>query len=312
VLGIQRLTPVLVTHDLRCDAPDWKAICRTGSAPTRSLAISAFATEPSVLAWCKDYNKHRDSRDRIKRFLFHAPVLPDQSRKCETLSTSSETGAGPKNRSSSVPSPRSARTLLRRRFSASTTGERVNPSPSISSPTHAQELAQYHIHPDSKFLDAEYFDSGKTHRRHVVAGNIHHIGKEAENLEEHLELGSDPDAVIEYGIGIGHQRITLDQLRTDLQNTNLSRLRIASGVSRQPFLAGREHLRRFLWENIAVDCDARFGENTSTAFPLLPSKYRPSKPRANPGRMRRLERSQPQPRSHQVSSLARALADRQR
>jgi transcriptional regulator with XRE-family HTH domain len=90
-----------------------------------------------------------------------------------------------------------------------------------------------HIHPDSKFLSAEYFDQGVTQRRHVFTANIHHIGKEADNLEEQLELGFDPDAVLDYGIGFEGARLTLGQVRIELRKTNLNRLSIASGVSRQ-------------------------------------------------------------------------------
>jgi hypothetical protein len=82
-------------------------------------------------------------------------------------------------------------------------------------------------------LNAEYFDAGVTQRRHVIAANIHHIGKEADDLERQIEHGIDPDAVLDYGIGFEGVRLTLIQMRIELRKANLSRLRIASGVSRQ-------------------------------------------------------------------------------
>jgi hypothetical protein len=65
--------------------------------------------------------------------------------------------------------------------------------------SYAASLAQYHLSPEHKFLNGDYLDSGVTHRRHVVADTIEHIGKEADKWEEQFYLGLDLDAQIEYG-----------------------------------------------------------------------------------------------------------------
>jgi hypothetical protein len=106
--------------------------------------------------------------------------------------------------------------------------------------TYAEELAPYHIHPDSKFLNGKYDDAGFTQRRHVVADHIHNIGKEADDLEPQLEHGLDPEAVVDYGIGFGGERITLGRVRSQLQNANIQKLSVASGVSRQHLIAIRD------------------------------------------------------------------------
>ena len=43
-------------------------------------------------------------------------------------------------------------------------------------------------------------DRGRTERRHVIATQILHIGKEANKWEEQYFLGEDEDAEIEYGV----------------------------------------------------------------------------------------------------------------
>ena len=66
--------------------------------------------------------------------------------------------------------------------------------------TYAEALAQYHLRPESKFLNGDFCDRGRTERRHVVASQILHIGKEANKWEEQYFLGEDEDAEIEYGV----------------------------------------------------------------------------------------------------------------
>ena len=65
--------------------------------------------------------------------------------------------------------------------------------------TYRMALAQYHLSPESKFLNGEPYDRGPTRRRHVRAITIEHIGKEANHLEEQFHLGADQEKQIEYG-----------------------------------------------------------------------------------------------------------------
>jgi hypothetical protein len=59
--------------------------------------------------------------------------------------------------------------------------------------TYAQALAQYHLRPESKFLNGDYCDRGRTDRRHVIAAQIVHIGKESNKWEEQYFGGDDDD-----------------------------------------------------------------------------------------------------------------------
>lgn len=66
--------------------------------------------------------------------------------------------------------------------------------------TYAQCLAQYHLHPEDKFHNADYLDRGIVQRRHIQVEAIKYIGKEANRWEEQLYLGENPEAQIEYGV----------------------------------------------------------------------------------------------------------------
>jgi hypothetical protein len=69
--------------------------------------------------------------------------------------------------------------------------------------TYRQALVQYHLSPESKFLNGDFADRGRTERRHVQVTSIVHIGKEADKWEEQFFLGLDEDAQIEYGVDEG-------------------------------------------------------------------------------------------------------------
>ena len=65
--------------------------------------------------------------------------------------------------------------------------------------TYAQALEAYHLRPESKFHNAEAFHAGTTERRHIVAAEIVHIGKEADKLDERVFLDMDDEAKVVYG-----------------------------------------------------------------------------------------------------------------
>jgi hypothetical protein len=65
--------------------------------------------------------------------------------------------------------------------------------------TYQQALAQYHLHPEDKFLNGDYLDRGATIRRHVRVTEIEYIGKESNKWEDQYYFGFDPDEEIRYG-----------------------------------------------------------------------------------------------------------------
>jgi transcriptional regulator with XRE-family HTH domain len=99
--------------------------------------------------------------------------------------------------------------------------------------TYRGALAQYHLYPESKFLNGRRSDRGLTARRHVKVsiGDIHYIGKEANELEEQVFLGFDPEAQPDYGMESG----AYSELRTTVQdavsNYKLAAISDATGIS---------------------------------------------------------------------------------
>jgi hypothetical protein len=73
------------------------------------------------------------------------------------------------------------------------------PVPRAELKTYLEILSQFHLHPEAKFINADYSDSGITLRRHVIATAIEHIGKESNRLEEQWYTGLAEDAQIHYG-----------------------------------------------------------------------------------------------------------------
>jgi hypothetical protein len=64
---------------------------------------------------------------------------------------------------------------------------------------YQESLAQYHLHPEAKFDNGDYLDSGVTRWHHIIATAVEHIGKETNRWEEQLYLGLDLEAQTEYG-----------------------------------------------------------------------------------------------------------------
>ena len=151
------------------------------------------------MAWFKAFNADRQYAGQVKPFNF---LITFQARPQLTLPEGEEWK--PKRGRPRKPSPiRPVASFSRNIGEAAEaafdreTGTRVEPSFLM---TYAETLAQYHLRPESKFLRAEHIDRGRTERRHVIAAQILHIGKEANKWEEQYFLGSDDDAEIEYGI----------------------------------------------------------------------------------------------------------------
>jgi hypothetical protein len=143
------------------------------------------------------------------------------------------------------------------------------PVPAHMLRSYRQSLAQYHLRPEAKFLNADYLDSGLVLRRHVKVAAVVYIGKEANRLEEQSYLGIDPEAEIEYGAGPEDRRPALTEINRAINRHGPSALAKAAGVSRQhlnAILSGDatpsdlmlSRLRRaVMLLDLAADADAR-------------------------------------------------------
>ena len=160
-------------------------------------AVSRYsASTPKLLAWFADVNAGRPYREQVKpgNFLYSCFV--------KRFAGAQGVGDAKSRRSKAdvvrpvAPYDKDLSTALRSAFDRMT----GNPVKLEMLATYAEQLAQYHLQPESKFLNGDYLDRGTTIRRHVIVAGIELIGKEANRWEEQEHLGATEDAEISYGM----------------------------------------------------------------------------------------------------------------
>jgi transcriptional regulator with XRE-family HTH domain len=203
-------------------------------ALTSPAASRYGATTPALLRWFKKYNEGKAQEQQVWPFNFMLAyqVSPHRSATASGLPLDITDPCKQPKWTLSVPKPvapydtninRAAQKCFDRQ-----TGKAVSAKLLM---TYREALAQYHLHPESKFLNGEPYDRGRTLPRHVEAIAIHHIGKEANRWEEQYYLGLNIDAQVDYGMVP-----EWDELQTAVKNisTTLSRRELAdkAGISR--------------------------------------------------------------------------------
>jgi hypothetical protein len=175
----------------------------------RQAARSRYgASTPDLLAWFDAHNANRCYREQVRPFNF---LLTFQTR-----------AMGPKA-SPVAPFSKSAAEAVAMAFDRDT-GQPVEPRRLKS---YATALAQYHLSPEDKFLNAEHLDRGTTRRRHVVAAGIRLIGKESNKLELLQALDQDDDPAIDYGLNLWpNDQEQPASIRRLAQSTGLARATI--------------------------------------------------------------------------------------
>lgn len=162
-------------------------------------AISRYAaTTPELLRWFSKYNRDRPYPDQVKPFGFLFSMMQGFDLRDERLSASmpKRRGKRPKRLKPIAPFDTDHANALALAFDRDS-GEPIH---AAALKSYADALAQYHLQPESKFLNADYFDRGTTLRRHVEMTSTHHIGKEANDWERQAIIGLSNDSVIAYGI----------------------------------------------------------------------------------------------------------------
>lgn len=161
-------------------------------------AVSRYAaTTPRLLRWFKTNNRGKPYREQVRPFGF---MLAFHSRSVSAGSTALK----PVSAYDTDPEKAAAGCFDRE------TGEPVSEDRLLS---YEEALAQYHLHPEAKFRGGDYTDRGVTHRRHIVATAVEHIGKEANRWEEQFFVGLDHEAQTEYGLAPEDAKRMLDGLR---------------------------------------------------------------------------------------------------
>jgi len=165
-------------------------------------AVSRYtATTPELLGWFSRYNDERDYRKQIRPFGFMLSYQP----KREIGASDVPRASAPYNHD---PVMGAVHCFDRN------TGE---PIPPDQLRTIRQVLAQFHLHPESKFNGGSYTDQGFTTRRHVRAVAVEHIGKESNRWEDSFALGEALTQEQTYGESpraeVGRIAATVEQVR---------------------------------------------------------------------------------------------------
>jgi len=165
-----------------------------------SPAISRYgATAPELLRWFDGFNTDLPYRDQVKPFGFLLSLRAKQGWKGdEVIAPQSRRGRPAKFEQPKPVAPfdRDPTKIAAAAF------DRISgqPVPAHALQSYAEALAQYHLHPESKFLGGSYCDRGTTQRRHIHVSGISHIGKEANELDRQQVLGIDAHARPDYGL----------------------------------------------------------------------------------------------------------------
>lgn len=160
-------------------------------------AVSRYgATAPELLRWFAGFNANRPYRDQVKPFGFLLSLRAKQNWAAPEILFPQTRRGRPLKLEPSKPVAPFDKDMAR---VAATAFDRQTgcPVPAIALQTYRDALAQYHMHPESKFLGGDFCERGTTRRRHIRASGICHIGKEANELERQQMLGAvgklDPD-----------------------------------------------------------------------------------------------------------------------
>ena len=213
----------------------------------RAAASRYGATTPALLKWFKTFNHEKAYADQVKPFNF---LNAFQARLQFGLSDADQSAISKRGRPRKqsairpvAPFDKDMRKAARFVFDRET-GSSVRAD---TLATYAEALAQYHLRPEAKFLNGDFCDRGRTERRHVIALQIVHIGKEANKWEEQYFLGPDDDAEIEYGVGqtADDLDLSLRELCRELGEREAARkLEISRTALRRAMKLGAEAMSR--------------------------------------------------------------------
>jgi len=255
-LGVERWQYDLWYRNVEAALAGHSAQVRLDNLPGfNKPAVSRYtATTPTLLRWFDSYNTDKSYREQVRPFGFLLNFQRDPLAVSPSLSTSDADGhAGSKS-----DAPRPVATFDQDPAIAATRCfDRVTGAPVSREAlkTYRQALAQYHLHPETKFANGDYLDAGPTRRRHIQVVSIDHIGKEANRWEEQLYLGHDPEAQIVYGTDDQSRERMIAFIREVADRVGRRALAEVAGVSvretaailrgeRQPTVRSLERLKR--------------------------------------------------------------------
>lgn len=156
--------------------------------PALSLpALTRFGvSSPALERWMTIWNAPRAYAERVKPFGFMTTFQPRATQRIELVAEAEVPRRGRPYKRAQLrpiaPFNRGSADAVAGAFDRET-GEPIREN---QLKTYAEALAQYHLHPEDKFLHGDYWDEGRTERRHVVSNTVRLIGKEANKWEEQV------------------------------------------------------------------------------------------------------------------------------
>jgi hypothetical protein len=201
----------------------------------KPVASRYHAVTPSILRWFDNYNKITSTAKQVGPFNFLLSFQAHAFAGDAELDSAPRRGRGRKGKGTSgvlrpvAPYNQDPLVAARSCFDRET-GKRVRIDDLA---TYREALAQYHLFPENKFWNARHRDHGITGRRHVRISvtDIHYIGKEANELEEQVFIGFDPEAQPEYGMEAEAYSDLLAKVKEFLDAHKLGNVSGAVGVS---------------------------------------------------------------------------------
>lgn len=218
------LRAVLAGHP---DQPDFSVLPNFD----RPAVTQYAATTPHLLDGFERYNRDKPYAEQIRPFGFMLMYQPDPLADWEAWRAAN--GLEPGNGEPPcviAPYDRDLAQAAMRCFDR----DSGKPVPVSMLRTYNQVLAQYHVCPEAKFLNADFLDSGTTQRRHVKVQAIINIGKEANRWEEQSYVGAyEPEPEFEYGLATEDRLTALDTVRQAADEFGQRTLARAAGISLQ-------------------------------------------------------------------------------
>lgn len=223
---------------------------RLGDLPgfNKPAASRYGSTTPELLRWFDRYNGGKEYADQVKAFNFLTAFQVSQFIRSDWDDIEQHGNQQKRPRKEAdFPRPiaaydrdpsRAAKQCFDRLTGEPIAIERLK--------TYVEALAQYHLHPEAKFLNGDFLDRGPTERRHIRVTAVRAIGKEANRWEEQFYLGLDPEAQIEYGISEDSVAAVRTRVCEAARVYGQRRLAEVAGVPRERlrlFMAGKANLR---------------------------------------------------------------------
>jgi hypothetical protein len=205
----------------------------SGLPGMNAAAFSRYAaTTPKLLRWFASYNADAAENEQVWpfNFLLAGSVKNSLTMNCNlsALPTSNDCEVIRSNRMRPVaPFEVEAKVAAAKCFDRET-GQSV---PAQRLKTYADALQHFHIHPETKFLNAEAYDRGPTQPRHIYVRGVCNIGKEANNLDARVVLGDLGDDDVEYGNSPQDQELKLAEIKRAASRHGMAKLARIAGVS---------------------------------------------------------------------------------